>query len=139
MSESSAWEIVIKVAVAAGDEAEARSVVGLLLGRMGVALHSGAPFIRFEDGNWATEIRADGPAYERVEPTGPLSVLSCLTADLGPVTWLSATDTPFDPDSANVGRMEWPPGYWALAGRTEVACHPLVRAVLLQARRISST
>lgn len=139
MSESPAWDVVVKIAVAAPDEAQARSIVGMLLGRMGVSSHSEPPFVQFEDGAWATEIQVHDPAFEQVEPADPLSVLSCLTADLETVTWLNATDTPFDPESADVGRMEWPPGYWALAGRKEVLGHPLVRAVSLQARRVRAT
>jgi hypothetical protein len=129
------WDIVIKVAIEADGEAEARSIVDLVLGAMGVATTSTPPFVQFDDGTWAAEIRVDDPTFEQVEPNDPLSVLSCLTANLDPVTWRGATDTPFDPESAHAGQMEWPPGYWALAGRKETVVHPSVRAVLLQARR----
>ena len=131
------WDVVIKVAVEAAEETEARSIVDLVLGVMGVETAITPPFVQFDDGTWATEIHVDDPAFERVEPNNALSVLSCLTANLDPVTWRGLTDTPFDPDSALAGQMEWPPGYWALAGRKETVVHPSVRAVLLQARRIA--
>jgi hypothetical protein len=132
------WDIVIKVAVEATDETEARSIADMLLGRMGATTPIERPvFLQFDDGTWATEIHVDGSGFERVEPNDPLSVLSCLTVDLGPVQWVNHTDTPFDPESAHAGQMEWPPGYWALAGRKEMLVHPSVRAVLLQARRRS--
>jgi len=51
------------------------------------------------------------------------------------VQWAGHTDTPFDPESARAGQLEWPPSYWAMAGRKETLVHPSVRAVLLQARR----
>lgn len=129
------WDIVIKVAVDAAGEAEARSVVDLVLGAMGVAPASTPPFVQFGDGTWATEIHVDDPEFDQVEPNDALSVLSCLTADLGPVTFRGVTDSPFDPDSARAGQLEWPPSYWALAGRKETVVHPSVRAVLLQAHR----
>ncbi len=132
------WDIVIKVAVDVPGEAEARSIVDLVLGAMGVAAASTAPFVQFDDGTWAAEIHVDDPEFEQVEPNDAISVLSCLTADLGPVTFRGVTDSPFDPDSARAAKMEWPPGYWALAGRKETVVHPSVRAVLLQAHRPSS-
>jgi len=89
------WDIVIKVAVEAAEEAEARSIVDLVLGAMGVATAGPPPFVQFDDGTWATEIRVDDPTFEQVEPNDALSVLSCLTADLDPVTWRSVTDSPF--------------------------------------------
>ena len=129
------WDIVIKVAVEAAEEAEARSIVAQLLGAMEVASAGPLPFVQFDDGTWAAELRVDDPTFEQVEPNGALSVLSRLTANLDPVTWRGVTDSPFDPDSSHAGQMEWPPGYWALAGRKEMVVHPSVRAVLLQARR----
>ena len=136
MSEPSPlWSIVIKIAVEAADETEARAIVDLLLGRMEVAPTEALVFVHFDDGTWATELRVDDPGFEQVEPNDPISVLSCLTKDLGPVQWVGHTDTPFDPESARAGQLEWPPSYWAMAGRKETLVHPSVRAVLLQARR----
>jgi hypothetical protein len=131
------WDIVIKVAVEAVEEAEARFIVDLVLGTMGVATASTPPFVHFDDGTWATEIQVDYPTFEQVEPNDVMSVLSCVTANLGPVTWRGVTDTPSNPDSARAGQMEWPPGYWVLAGRKETLVHPSVRSVLLQAHRRS--
>jgi hypothetical protein len=51
------------------------------------------------------------------------------------VQWAGQTDTPFDPEAARAGQLEWPPSYWAMAARKEMLVHPSVRAVLLQARR----
>jgi len=109
---------VIKVAVDAAGEAEARSVVDLVLGAMGVAPASTPPFVQFGDGTWATEIHVDDPEFDQVEPNDALSVLSCLTADLGPVTFRGVTDSPFDPDSARAVSWNGPPatGRWP-AGR----------------------
>lgn len=132
------WEIVIKVAVEVAGETQARSIVEMLLGEMEVTEYRMSEFVHFDDGTWATEINVDSPGYESVEPQDPLSVLSCLISNLGPVTWINQTDTPFDPESARVGQKEWPPGYWALAGRKETLLHPSVRAVLLRARRTRS-
>ena len=129
------WDIVIKVAVDAAGEAEARSVVDLVLGAMRVAPAGTPHFVLFDDGTWVTEIHVDDPEFDQVEPNDALSVLSCLTADLGPVTFRGATGSPFDPDSARAGQLEWPPSYWALAGRKETLVDPSVRAVLLQAHR----
>jgi hypothetical protein len=128
------WDITIRIAVEAAEESEARAIADLLLDRMGVAPNE-ADFIHFDDGTWATEIRVTDPGFDQVEPNDPISVLSCLTADLGPVQWVGNTDTSFDPESARAGRLEWPPGYWAMAGRKEILVHPSVRAVLLLARR----
>jgi hypothetical protein len=132
---SQRWDIVIKVAVEAAEEAEARSIVDLVLGAMGVTTASTPPFVQFDDGTWATEIHVDDPSYEKVEPNNALSVLSCVKINLGPVSWRGLTDTPFDPESAMAAQLEWPPGYWSLAGRKETVVHPSVRSVLLQARR----
>jgi hypothetical protein len=127
------WDIVIKVAVEAARETEARSIVDMLLDAMGVTSAGQPVFARFDDGTWAAEIQTSG--YERAEPNDALSVLSSLTANLGALTWLSDTDERDDRDSARAGQMEWPPGYFALAGRRETLLHPSVRAMLLQARR----
>jgi hypothetical protein len=129
------WDIVIRVAVDAAAEAEARTVVDLVFDAMGVAPAGTPPFVQFDDGTWATEKHVNDPEFDQVEPNDALSVLSCLTADLGPVTFRGVTDSPLEPDSARVGQMEWPPSYWALAGRKETVVHPSVRAVLLQAHR----
>lgn len=50
------------------------------------------------------------------------------------VTELTVAEPVFDPDSARAGQVEWPPGFWALAGRRETLVHPSVRAMLLQIR-----
>jgi hypothetical protein len=127
------WDIVIKVAVDVSAETEARSIVDTLLDKMVVTPVEVPVFARLDGGIWAAEIHTSG--YEDVDPSDALSVLSCLTADLGPLTWLGATDEPFDPDSARAAQLQWPPGYFALAGRRETLMHPSVRAVLLQTRR----
>lgn len=129
------WDIVVKIAVDAG-ETQARAIADMLLRKMHVTPDRPLAWERFEDGAWATEVHVNAAGFELVEPSDPLSVLSCLTADLGPVTWVNHTDTPFDPESARAGQKEWPPGYWTLAGRKETLVHPSVRAVLLQARRL---
>ncbi len=64
-----------------------------------------------------------------------MNVLFSLTVNLGAVTWRGGTDTPFDPDSAGAAQVEWPPGFWALAGRKETLIDPSVRAMVLQVRR----
>lgn len=143
---SSPWDIVVKIAVDAAGEAEARSVVDLVVRAMEITAAAPPPFVRFDDGTWVTEIRVAEPAFEdtgsgsaglqSTGPEGAMSVLSSLKANLGPVTWRGVSDTPFDPDSASAGQIEWPPGFWALAGRRETLVHPSVRAMLMQARRI---
>ena len=136
MSEpSSSWDIVIKIAVEAAGETEARAIADLLLSRMEVTPTEALVFVHFNNGTWATELHVDDPGFDQVEPNDPLSVLSCLRKDLGPVQWVSHTDTPFDPESARAGQLEWPPSYWTMAGQKETLVHPSVRAVLLQARR----
>jgi Prolyl-tRNA synthetase, C-terminal len=107
---------------------------------MGVATASTSAFVQFDDGTWATEICVDDPAFEQVEPNGALSVLSSLTAEMGPVTWRGVTDSPFDPDSALAGQMEWPPGYWALAfhcGQPE--CEDDIKAATAATPRVIPT
>jgi hypothetical protein len=131
------WGVVVKIAVEAATEAEARSIVDLVIDTMRIATANSPPLVRFDDGTWATEIHVDELAYEDVESDNALSVLSSLTANLGPVSWRGATDTPFNPDSARAAQIEWPPSYWALAGRKEMVVHPAVRAMLLQAREIT--
>jgi hypothetical protein len=134
---SSRWDVVIKVAVEAATEAEARAIVDLMIGAMKIATDRPPPFAQFDnDGTWATEIHVGESAFVDIEPKNALSVLSSLTVDLGPVSWRGVTDTPFDPDSARAAQLEWPPSYWALAGRKEMVVHPAVRAMLLQAREI---
>jgi hypothetical protein len=128
------WEIVIKIAVEAAGEPEARVIAALVLGKMAVGSAEALVFAGFDDGTWATELHVDHPGFE-VQPNDPISILSSLTADLGPVQWVGNTDTPFDPESARTGYLQWPPSYWAMAGRKETLVHPAVRAVLLQARR----
>jgi hypothetical protein len=130
------WDVVVKVAVEAATEAEARVIADLVIGTMGVATDSPPPFVQFDDGTWATEIHVDESTFEHIEPSNALSVLSTLTANLGPVSWRGVTDTPFDPDSARAAQVDWPPSYWALAGRKEMVLHPAVRAILLQAQEI---
>lgn len=137
MSEPSPrWGVVVKVAVEAATEAEARAIVDLVIDTMEIATDSPPPFVQFDDGTWATEIHVDEPTFEDVGSNNALSVLSSVKANLGPVSWRGVTDTPFDPDSARAAQLEWPPSYWALAGRKEMVVHPAVRAMLLQAREI---
>jgi hypothetical protein len=133
------WDIAIKIAVDTAEEAEARSIVDMLIGKMEVTPTGTPLFVQFEDGIWATEIHVEDPTFEQVKPNDPLSVLSCLTVNLGPVKWLSHTDMPFDPESARAGQKQWPPGYWAMAGRPETLVHPPVRAMALRARRRRET
>jgi hypothetical protein len=131
------WDVVVKIAVEAATEAEARSIVDLVIDTMRIATVGPPPLVAFDDGTWAAEIHVDEPTYEDFEPNNALSVLSSVKANLGPVSWRGATDTPFDPDSARVAQIDWPPSYWALAGRKEMVVHPAVRAMLLQAREIT--
>jgi hypothetical protein len=133
---SSRWDVVVKVAVKASTEAEAREVVDLVIDTMEITTVSPWPFAQFDDGVWATEIHVDESVFEDVEPSNALSVLSSMTADLGPVSFRGVTDTPFDPDSARAAQLEWPPSFWAVAGRKEILVHPAVHAVLLQAREV---
>ena len=135
MSEPSpVWDIVIKIAIKTAEETEARWLVDMLLGKMGVTPGT-LVFVQFDDGIWAAEIYADIPGFE-VEPNDPLSVLSRLKAELGPVQWVSHIDTPGDPESARDGQLQWPPSYWMMAGRPETLVHPSVHAMLLRARLI---
>lgn len=129
------WIVVIKIAVDAAGEAEARPVVHQVLDAMGVTVPATLPFVRFDDGTWATELQLDEPAYQRAEPDNALNVLSSLTVNLGPVTWRGGTDTPSDPDSAGAAQLEWPPGFWTVAGRKQTLIDRSVRAMLLQVRR----
>jgi hypothetical protein len=130
------WNIVIKIAVEAAGEAEARPIADLLLGKMEVVPAEALEFVRFDNGAWATELPVDDPGSD--DMSNPLEVLSRLTSRLvndGSVQWVGRTDTPFDPDSAGLGQLEWPPSMWAIAGQKQTLLHPSVRAVLLQARR----
>ena len=129
------WDIVIKIAIETAEETEARWMADVLLGKMGVIPAEALPFVHFDDGTWSTETHVDGPEFYPFEPSDPQSVLSDLTMELGPVQWTGQTDTPSDPESARVAWRQWPPSYWALAGRQETLVHPSVRAVLLPASR----
>jgi hypothetical protein len=129
------WGIVIRVAVETAEETEARSIVGMLLGKMEITPAATPEFRQFEDGTWVAEIKVDTPRFELDEQEDALSILSTLSANLGPVTWRSVTDMPSYPDSATAAKIEWPPGYWTLLGRRETLVHPSVRAMQLQARR----
>ena len=135
------WEIVIKVAVDAPGEAQARPIAEAVLRAMGVTGADGGadvgslPFAQMEDGSWATEARIEDREPAVPGQDDPMSVLSHRTANLGQVTWRGGTAPPGQPASADFGQMEWPAGYWAVAGRPETLVHPAVRAVLLQARR----
>jgi hypothetical protein len=125
------WDITIKIAVKAAAEAGARAVVDQVIAAMGVMVAGTPPFVRFDDGIWATELKVTNPVFDVTEE-GAMNVLSTLLADLDPVTWRGVSDSPFDPDSARAGQVEWPPGFWALAGRRETLVHPSVHAMLLQ-------
>jgi len=132
------WDIVIKVAVEADDEIQARSIADTVVDAMDIVVDitAGAPpFVQFEDGTWATEIKVSEPVFRQDEPGGTMDALLTLTANLRPLTWRSGADTPVGADSANVAQAEWPPGFWTVAGRPETLVHPAVRAMLLQARR----
>jgi hypothetical protein len=132
------WEAVIKVAVEAADEAEARRVVDLVVAAMDITVAAAPPFVQFDDGTWATEMTVAEPVFDESETYGAVDVLSALTANLGPVTWRGVSDTPFDPDSARAAQEEWPPGFWALAGRRETLVQSSVRAMLLQSHLAAS-
>jgi hypothetical protein len=131
---SSRWDVVVKIAVEAATEAEARAIVDLVTGTMEIATDRPPPFVQFDDGTWATEIHVDESRFENVEPSNALSVLSSMTVELGAASFRGVTDTPFDPDSARAAQLEWPLSFWALAGRKEIVVHPAVRAMLLQSR-----
>jgi hypothetical protein len=129
--QSRPWDITIKIAVEAADEAEARTLVDQVIAAMDITAAGTPPFVRFDDETWATELTVAEPVFDETEE-GAMNVLSTLLVNLGPVTWRGGSDTPFDPDSARAGHVEWPPGFWALAGRRETLVHPSVRAMLLQ-------
>jgi hypothetical protein len=129
--QSRSWDITVKIAVEAADEAGARALLGQVIAAMDITAAGTPPFVRFSDGTWATELTVAEPVFDETED-GAMSVLSTLRVNLGPVTWRGSSDTPFDPDSARAGQVEWPPGFWALAGRQETLVHPSVRAMLLQ-------
>lgn len=135
------WEIMIKVAVDAVGEAQARPIAEAVLLAMGVtsvgADAGPPPFAQMEDGSWVAEVRIEDREPAVPGQDDPMSVLSYHTANLGQVTWRGGTAPPGQPISADFGQMEWPAGYWAVAGRPETLVHPAVRAVLLQARRRS--
>jgi hypothetical protein len=130
------WDVVIRIAITTDNESKAHLMVDKLLDKMAVTPVGTPIFVHYDDGTWAAEIHTDPSRFENIVPNDPLTVLSCLTGEFGPLMWRSDTDTPFDPDSARAGQMEWPPGYWALSGRKEVLMHPSVRSVLLRARQI---
>jgi hypothetical protein len=129
------WIVVIKIAVDAAGEADARPVVHRVLDAMGVTVPGNLPFVRFDDGTWVTELQLDKPAYQQAEQDNALNVLSSLKVNLGPVTWRGGTDTPSDPDSAGAAQLEWPPGFWTVAGQKQMLIDRSVRAMLLQVRR----
>jgi hypothetical protein len=131
--QSRPWDITIKIAVEAADEAGARALVDQVIAAMDITAAGTPPFVRFDDGTWVTELAVAEPVFDETEE-GAMNVLSTLRVNLGPVTWRGGSDTPFDPDSARAGHVEWPPGFWALAGRRETLVHPSVRAMLLQIR-----
>jgi hypothetical protein len=114
-------------------EDEARSLVDVILGRMGIGLAAALAFVRLDDGVWAAQ--ADSAGFEWAGDDA-LTVISRLVSDLGPVTWVSQSAKPPDPDSVPLGQMDWPPGYFALGGRKEAIIDPAVRAVQVQVRRV---
>jgi hypothetical protein len=132
------WDVVIKVAVDAADEAQARSIVDLVVRPMEITVAGTPPFVQFDDGTWVTEMTVTEPVFEQSEPAGAMDVLSSLRSGLGPVTWRAGTDRPADPDSAQAAQIEWPAGFWMVAGRRETLVHPAVRAMLMQARRVAA-
>jgi hypothetical protein len=129
--QSRPWDITIKIAVEAADEAGARALLNQVITTMDITAAGTPPFVRFDDGTWVTELTVAEPVFDETED-GAVDVLSTLRVNLGPVTWRGSSDIPFDPDSARAGQVEWPPGFWALAGRRETLVHPSVRAMLLQ-------
>jgi hypothetical protein len=131
IEQSRPWDITIKIAVEAADEAGARALLNQVITTMDITAAGTPPFVRFDDGTWVTELTVAEPVFDETED-GAVDVLSTLRVNLGPVTWRGSSDTPFDPDSARAGQVEWPPGFWALAGRRETLVHPSVRAMLLQ-------
>ena len=129
--QSRPWDITIKIAVEAADEARARALVDQVIAAMDITAAGTPPFVRFDDGTWVTELTVAEPVFDETEE-GAMNVLSTLRVKVGSVTWRGGSDTAFDPDSARAGHVEWPPGFWALAGRRETLVHPSVRAMLLQ-------
>ena len=129
--QSRPWDVTIKIAVEAAGEAGARALVDQVIAVMGITAAGTPPFARFDDGTWVTELTVAEPVFDETEE-GAMNVLSTLGANLGPVTWRGGSDTPFDPDSARAAQVEWPPGFWALAGRRETLVHPSVRSMLMQ-------
>ncbi len=125
------WHVTIKIAVDAADEAGARALVDQVIAAMDITAAGTPPFVRFDDGTWATELTVAEPVFDETGH-GAMDVLATLHVNLGPLTWRGGSDTPFDPDSARAGWIEWPPGFWALAGRRETLVHPSVRAMLMQ-------
>jgi hypothetical protein len=125
------WHITIKIAVDADDEAGGRALVDQVIAAMDITAAGTPPFVRFDDGTWVAELAVAEPVFDETDE-GAMNVLSTLRVNLGLVTWRGGSDTPFDPDSARAGWAEWPPGFWALAGRRETLVHPSVRAMLLQ-------
>ena len=101
------WDVMIRIAVEAGGEAEARSLADQVLGAMEVTPAAPPPFVRFEDGSWATEVQLDDTDLPQVEPDDAFSVLSRLKMNLDPLTWRGTSDTPFDPESARVSENEF--------------------------------
>lgn len=89
MSEPSpCWGVVVKVAVEAATEAEARAIVDLVIDTMEIATDSPPPFVQFDDRTWATEIHVPtSPRSRNVGSNNALSVLSSVKANLGPVSW----------------------------------------------------
>jgi hypothetical protein len=129
--QSRPWDVTIKIAVEAADEAGARALVDQVIAAMDITAAGTAPFVRFDDGIWAAELTVAEPVFDETEQ-GAMDVLATLGVNLGPVTWRGGSDTPFDPESARAGWVEWPPGFWALAGRRETLVDPSVRAMLMQ-------
>jgi hypothetical protein len=123
------------VAVEAADEAEARTIVDMLLDKMFITPIGAPEFRQFDDGTWVAEIHVDTPKFEQDEVDDAMSILSTLKANLGPVTWRSLARPLDNLNLDATATIEWPPGYWVLLGRRETLAHPSVRAMKLQAHR----
>jgi hypothetical protein len=69
------WDITIKIAVEAADEAGARALVDEVIAAMDITAAGTPPFVRFDDGTWVTELKVAEPVFDETEE-GAMNVLS---------------------------------------------------------------
>jgi hypothetical protein len=118
------WSAGVRFAIDAGSEQEARAIAGTVLGQMGVAATIlGDRTGPFPEGLWT--VTADVDLSEvTVEPDNAQNRVSCMTLDLGPVTWVGLVTR----DDRAV--QEWPPDVWMRQpGADDVLGDPAIRAV----------